>query len=124
MPDVLREALFSEPNSDFIWKTCQAENIPNERIYEAARISGYVLMGFLHPEDMAEQFQEAMGLDKRTADSVQTALIQRIFTPLQQEITAVYAPLSKFEVKSETVAASPAPMPTSTAPTPMTGISA
>jgi len=31
LPDILREALVSETNSDFIWSTCEAQNIPMKK---------------------------------------------------------------------------------------------
>jgi hypothetical protein len=97
LPLVLREALYSEANSDFLWKTCEAEHIPDAKIYTAASVSGCVLMGFLHPEDVASELKDAIGIDQRTASVIESALNQRIFNPLREEIDSVYAPLSKFE---------------------------
>ncbi len=45
LPDPLREALYSEPNSDFIWSTCRGDNILRKAIYDVARIAGCVLLG-------------------------------------------------------------------------------
>jgi hypothetical protein len=98
LPDELLDALVSEANSDFIWKVAGDEHVPEQKIKMVAMTASRVLMGFLHPEDVAEQLQESIGIDKKTASDIQTALIQRIFTPLRPQIDAAYAPLSKFEI--------------------------
>jgi hypothetical protein len=102
LPDNLHEALCSEANSDFLWKTCAAENIPESRIYVVAKLAGYVLLGFLHPEDIAPELVEAIKIDPRTAKSIQDALNGRIFAPLRADIDKIYVPLSKAEMMSST----------------------
>ena len=93
----LREALFSEVNADFVSKVCQDEHLPAEKGDEIAGISGYVLLGFMHPEDLAVELKDGVGLDQKTASSIASAINQRIFAPLRQQIDSVYSPLSKFE---------------------------
>jgi hypothetical protein len=92
LPQILREALYSDVNSGFLWTTCEAEHIPDEKIYTVSGIVGYVLMGFLHPEDMAAEVAEALNIDRRIADSIATAINQRIFAPIRQDIDKVYGP--------------------------------
>jgi hypothetical protein len=107
LPDSLREALYSEPNSDFIWSTCRGENVPEQKIYDVARIAGYVLLGFLHPEDVGQELMGAIAIDAKTAKDIQDALIDRIFSPLRADIDKAYAPLSKSEVVSVATATAP-----------------
>ena len=101
LPITLREALFSEPNSDFLWKTCLDEHLPNENIYIVSKIAGYVLLGFLHPEDVGQEIKERIGIDVKTASAIEEALNKRIFTSLRTDIDKVYSPLSKLEPFSE-----------------------
>ena len=100
LPDNLRDALCAETNSNFIWKTCGDEHIPNEKIYAVARITGYVLMGFLHPDDASKEIQDAIGIDSRIADSIAHSISSRIFTPLRQNIEDTYEPANKSGIKS------------------------
>jgi hypothetical protein len=100
LPIDLREALYSESNSDFLWKTSHDEHIPDEKVYEIAKVAGYVLMGFLHPEDLALEIVERLTLDRKTASNIQDALNKRVFAPLQADLDKVYNPLSKFEMTS------------------------
>jgi hypothetical protein len=97
LPQSLRDAIFSEANSDFIWKLCGDENIPDEKIYDAAQVMGYVLLGFLHPEDASREIKEFLGIDAKTASIIGDGLNQRIFAPLRADIDKVYSPLSNAE---------------------------
>ena len=105
LPDNLREALCFDANSEFIQKTCGDEHIPEEKISKVSMVSGYVLMGFLHPEDVAQELKERIGLDTQTANSLEAALNKRIFATLRTDIDKVYSPMGKFEATG--VAASP-----------------
>src|SRR5258708_1004221 len=96
LPESLREALTSEVNSDFLWKTCEGEHMPDEKIYYVAREASLVLFGFLHPEDLGLELKDALGLDAQTAGTIAHAIDSRIYTPLRPEIDKVYAPPSKF----------------------------
>lgn len=126
LPDTLREALYSEANSDFLWKTCENENVPGEKTYDVARIAGYVLLGFMHPADMAEELKEELNLDPKTCAAVANAIDGRIFGPLRPDIDKIYQPLSKFEsgpkiiqdISSVHIADVPVPSVVSPVPTP------
>jgi hypothetical protein len=56
-------ALFAQANTDFIEKTCESEHIPEEKQGDIAGIAGYVLMGFLHPEDLAAEYRDELNID-------------------------------------------------------------
>jgi hypothetical protein len=90
LPLPLREELYSEAGSSFLWSTCEAEHIPDNKIYDIARIVGYVLMGFLRPEDMAGEIRDTTGIDLRIATPIANAVNQRIFVPLRPQIDKVY----------------------------------
>jgi hypothetical protein len=121
LPLVFREALCSEINSDFIWKTCEAEYIPNEKIYTVSRVAGIVLMGFLHPEDMAAEIRDEIGVDIRIATSIANSINQRIFAPIRADIDKIYNPITptgaapkiieEIRPAGRTSASAPAPLP-------------
>ena len=92
LPTSLKETLYSNVNSDFLWQACEAEHIPDKKIYDIARIVGYVLMGFLHPEGMANEMRDALGIDIRIATSIANTINQRIFAPIRTDIDKVYNP--------------------------------
>ena len=112
LPQPLREALYSEINSDFLWSTCEREHIPNEKIHEIAKASGYVLLGFLHPEDIAQDIAERARINPQLANTIQDALIRRVFSPLKEDLDKVYQPISKSEIgpkMMQDISAAPAP---------------
>lgn len=88
----LREALWSEQNSTIVRQTCEREHIPPEKIPFVGRIAGYVLLGFLHPEDVSRELKEALGADQKTADAIAKDLNAKIFSPLRGELERAYAP--------------------------------
>lgn len=98
----LREALFSQPNADFVWNLCTDEHLPEEKRYDVAEISGYVLMGFLHPEDLAGELAATLALDPKITKTIADEINKRIFVPLRADIDKVYEPVSKL---------APSPMP-------------
>lgn len=101
-PD-LREALVSDVTSDFVKKTAEAEHIPSDSIYIISGIVGNILFGFLHPEDLAKEITNALQIDPRIANSISTAVNQRIFTPLRAQIDAVYRPVTAV-IKQQAIA--------------------
>jgi hypothetical protein len=103
LPFVLREALCAEENSDFLWKTCSDEHIPEAKIPEVAKASGYVLFGFLHPEDIADEITDRLNIDKKISAAIADALDKRIFTPLRPEIDKIYQPLSKLDPSAKKI---------------------
>jgi hypothetical protein len=97
LPLSLREALYSETNADFIWKTARSEHIPEEKISTISRLSGYVLMGFLHPGDLGFELASQLNIDARITNTIADAINQRIFLPLKNNIDSAYAPITKLE---------------------------
>jgi len=92
LPENIREELVSDVNSIFIWQTCEAEHIPNKKIYIVSKIVGEVLMGFLHPEDMAKEIRDSIGIDIRIATSTTDTISKRVFAPIRADIDRVYNP--------------------------------
>lgn len=103
LPENLREALASETNSDFIWSTCEAQNIPDKQIYNIAADVAAVLMGFLHADDAPEAFKTDAGIDTKTAALLQDAFDKKIFAPLKQAIDGIYKPSGAPEIKTSII---------------------
>ncbi len=129
LPDTLREALYSEVGSGFLWRTCEAEHIPKEKIYAVSKIAGYVLLGFLHPGDFGLEIKEVLALNPQIAETIAKAINERIFKPLEADLNRIYAPPGSFDnglppisfadIKRPSVAPAPAaqaPIPVKTPP--------
>lgn len=92
LPDILKEAIASETNSDIAWKAGEIEHLPKEKIAIVSRLTGYVLMGFIHPEDIAKEIQDALGINPNIAASIANTLNSRLFNPLKNDLEKIYAP--------------------------------
>ncbi|MDP3948640.1 MAG: hypothetical protein Q8Q17_01675 [bacterium] len=92
MPEILREAMSSEANSDIVWKTAENEHLPEDKIMVVSRLVGYVLMGFVHPEDLARELHDNLGIDSRIAASIAEPINKKIFQPLREELETIYSP--------------------------------
>ncbi len=94
LPLILREALYSDTNSEFFWNTCEGQHVPEEKIAPISKLAGYVLLGFLHPDDLAREIREETGLPAQVADVIQESLLQRVFAPLKNDLEKIYQPSS------------------------------
>jgi hypothetical protein len=129
LPLSIREALYSQVNLDFLWKTCREEHILDEKINTVGGLAACVFFGFLHPEDLAGEIRDALGIDLRIAAAIASSINQRLFTPLRADIDKIYAPAAKpvapkilEEIRptaKQAVVAGAAPKPLSTIPTPI-----
>jgi hypothetical protein len=91
----LREALFSDVNADFTWNLCQSEHLTEEMSYQVAELAGYVLLGLLHPEDLAGELVSSVDLPAPLAKTISDQINSRVFAPLRTDIDKVYSPMSK-----------------------------
>jgi|GEM_PF-1775518 len=92
LPDILREALTSPTNGDFVWATAENEHIPDEKISLIARTAALVLSGFIHAEDFPQEIKDVLGIDLKIAQSIADPIYKRIFAPLKGEIDKTYQP--------------------------------
>lgn len=92
LPMIFREAMTSPINSEFLWKTAEGEHLPEEKIRIVSKLTGWVLMGFIHPEDLADKIKDNLGINQNIAATIASALNARIFSPLRVELDKVYAP--------------------------------
>jgi hypothetical protein len=76
------------------------KHIPEERIPEVARVVGYVLLGFLHPEDLNQEIKERLNVDAKITTAIADALNKRILAPIRADLDRAYSPLSKLETSA------------------------
>ncbi len=136
VPLNLREQLGSDINSDFVWRTCQDQHVPEEKVYTIAKLTGHVFLGFIHPEDLGREIQEATGLSAPIASAIGDAINRRIFVPVRGELDTIYnpkpddGPLLDQEIEDEGGVGPkifeeiipPRPMPKAAAPSPAAAV--
>ena len=92
LPPVLREAMFSPANGEIIWRVGEEHHLKEEQIAQIAGICGNIVMGFLHPEDLAKEIKTSIGIDERLAAAISREIDRKVFSPLRSEIEKVYSP--------------------------------
>ncbi len=92
LPDILREAITSETNSGIVLETARGEHLHDEKSAIVSKLTGYVLMGFIHPEELADEIKNELGIDARIATAIAEPIQRKIFNPLREELESIYAP--------------------------------
>jgi hypothetical protein len=96
----LREALFSDVNADLVWNFCQTEHLSKEISYQVAELSGYVLFGFIRPEELSGELIDSLSLSPELAQKISDEINVKVFAPLRADIDKAYATASGKEVDS------------------------
>ena len=92
IPEKLREVLTSEVSSDFVWSVCGDQHLPEDKIKLVSKLAGYVISGFLHPEDLAREIKIQAGVPEQIAAAIADGLNKRIFAPIRSDMDAVFNP--------------------------------
>ncbi|MBI2010872.1 MAG: hypothetical protein HYS89_01405 [Candidatus Colwellbacteria bacterium] len=90
LPEHLKEVLFSEKSTDVIWDLGEDHHLNGERTKKIADLTGAVILGFVHPEDLAKEFQKEVNLPAQVANSIAEEINKKILAPIIDEITSLY----------------------------------
>ncbi|MDP3052730.1 MAG: hypothetical protein Q8N22_02090 [bacterium] len=107
LPDNLREALFSEINANIVWQIGTLNHLSEEKISTMAMIVGDVIFGFLHPDDLAREIQEALNLNPQIVNPISHEINRKIFAPLRTDLEKVYSPASAMTEIKPTIKSEP-----------------
>lgn len=94
VPAPLQDALFSVENTEIIASLQDQYHVSDEKIGTVASLVGWVLLGFLSKDELADEIAADGELDSVTAKKIAATLTEKIFNPLQAVINAVYRPAS------------------------------
>ncbi len=92
LPQVLREALFSEFIADTAEKIYADHHIDDVKAEKINKICALVLMGFLHPEEISQEIKEELDLPKEVTDPLADDLNKKVFSQYAADIKNVYDP--------------------------------
>lgn len=93
MPEILREALFSEENFNFVERACKDNHLSEDKISSVATAVGDVIFGFIHPEDLAKEIKESAGINILVGEEISKEINRKIFIPIKTDIDKVYFPV-------------------------------
>ncbi len=94
LPLRLLEVLCSFDIGKMILEICKKNHIIGEKSDKISGLTGFVIMGFFHPEDLAQEIKEAIGVNTEIADSLSREIERKIFLPIRNDIDKIYAPVS------------------------------
>ena len=92
MPQDLREFLFSESNSDLLWSIGEANHLSDDKKSTLATIVGDVILGFIHPDDLAKYASADLGIDMRLAQTLADEVNKKILFSIRQQLVQGYQP--------------------------------
>lgn len=104
LPLSLRESLYSFENGKIVWGIGVDNHLSEEKIGKIAGAAGYVILGFIHAEDLAKEIGENLGLNSEIAGSIAREIDRKIFGPIRNDLEKVYSmPAEEKEVEKETL---------------------
>lgn len=92
LPDKLREALFSEENSDLIDQLGTTYSLSTETLDKIIIGTSNVLHGFMHPEDLRTELSSITGVNSDVIVKICSDIKTKIFDPLEPELGSIYQP--------------------------------
>lgn len=90
LPEHLKEALFSEKNTSVVWGVGEANHLGEEKIQQIASLTGAVILGFIHPEDLANALRTEAGLPQEIASSIAGEINRKVLEPIIEEVKSLY----------------------------------
>jgi len=93
LPPTLQDAVFSEQTAEIIASTIEKFHLSEERAEEIPTLVGWVLLGFLHIEDLPDEIAASAGIPKPLAKEISDSLSNKIFEPLRSALAQFHAPV-------------------------------
>ncbi len=94
LSDSLQNIIFSEKTAASINKAAILGGIEG-RVTDLAKMTGYVLLGFLNPLTLKEEIKNEFGISDETAEQVYSLLDAEIFSLVDSELRKLYPPRIK-----------------------------
>lgn len=92
LPETIQDAMFSVKSADIISSVCSQNHLSEEKTAKVSESAGWVLLGFIHPEDLANEIRDSAGIDIKIALPIADQISTKIFQPLREEIEQIYSP--------------------------------
>ncbi len=91
LSDNLKGALFSEQNSSILWRICEGQHLPADKISTVAVITGYIILGFIHAEDLAKEIKNELNINQEIANTIALEIDRKIFGPIRSDLEKIYS---------------------------------
>ena len=91
LPKELKRLVFSEETAENINTVCEANKIKgDEEISRIARLTGYVLLGLIPPDEFQKTLEQELKLKTEAARKISREIYRLIFYPAKESLSALY----------------------------------
>lgn len=90
LPQDLKRTIFAVETADLIYEICTRNGVPEEKISEVAKYTGYVLLGVLLPDKFLSTLKEEVKLTDEQAEKVNWEISRFIFLPVRVSLEMIY----------------------------------
>ncbi len=94
IPEDIQDMIFSVQTAAVIQKICEDNHVPREKWGGVAEAAGLVLLGFIHPEDLANEIKERLMISSDAAGGLASSLINKMFASMKSRLDSLYHPLT------------------------------
>jgi len=103
IPSNLREVLYSQAYAETIIQIARTHHLNDRKAGITARLAGFVIYGFVHPEELGKKIKEEIDIDIKTADEIAEEIDRKIFSQFRKEIFKIYSPISEAVTQVEEI---------------------
>ncbi len=90
LPPEIKEMASSDEATAVILKTCEDNQIVNERVTQISALTRNVLFGLLPPKEFQTTVEKEMGLDAAVAKKISQEINRFIFFPVKESLASLY----------------------------------
>lgn len=92
LPDNIKDVGFSPVTVQIIQQVSDNNHLNRDRMFVISKLVGYVLFGFIHPEDLAKEIREELNIAPEIANSIAGEIDRKIFASVRGDLEKNYAP--------------------------------
>ncbi len=93
LPIDIKNTILSYATAEDIFRAGTTNHLSDEKISSLATITGQVLMGLIHFDDVEKTIQKTLNIDGRLAVNLNQVLNEKIFAQFRNEIRDIYDPM-------------------------------
>lgn len=93
-PKLLQDAIYSFAVAETLFRIGQTNHLSTEKTSLLAAICGQLILGLMHFEDLSNQIQNKLSVDKRLGDELAADIQNKIIIGLEDDIREVYEPIT------------------------------
>lgn len=95
LPEEIKSTIFSDDGLDITRSIGEKHGLSEQKIYDLDYLIGYVLLGFIHQEDLVKEVESFLKIPKEKADNISKDVQEKIFSPLSNSLSNIYRPLDE-----------------------------